>query len=154
MHTLIDLRGSIPVFIHITNGRCHDSNVLDLLNIVPNAIYTMDKAYVDFEALNRINAEGAFFVTRAKDNMKFETISRNYNINPSCNIRSDQIIKLTGYKSSKLYPPDLRLIEYFDDETGEELLFLTNMTDSVYLTGLEIANIYLTDGILSPSSNS
>lgn len=142
MHTLIDLRGSIPVFIHITNGRCHDSNVLDLLNIVPNAIYTMDKAYVDFEALNRINAEGAFFVTRAKDNMKFETISRNCNINPSCNIRSDQIIKLTGYKSSKLYPPDLRLIEYFDDETGEELFFLTNMTDSVYLTGLEIANIY------------
>jgi IS4 transposase len=67
MHTLIDLRGSIPTFIHITDGRCHDSNVLDLLNIVPGAIYTMDKAYVDFEALNRIDSRCAFFVTRAKE---------------------------------------------------------------------------------------
>ena len=65
MHTVIDLRGSIPVFIHITDGRCHDSNVLDML--VPNAIYTMDKAYIDFEALARIDTEKAYFVTRAKD---------------------------------------------------------------------------------------
>lgn len=67
MHTLIDLRGSIPTFIHITDGRCNDSNVLDLLNIVPGTIYTMDKAYVDFEALNRIDSRCAFFVTRAKE---------------------------------------------------------------------------------------
>ena len=69
MHTVIDLRGSIPVFIHITDGRCHDSNVLDMLVVVPNAIYTMDKAYIDFEALARIDAEKAYFVTRAKANI-------------------------------------------------------------------------------------
>lgn len=72
MHTLIDLRGSIPIFIDITDGRYHDSNILDKLNVVANAIYTMDKAYVDFEALSRIDEEGGFFVTRAKDKMKFQ----------------------------------------------------------------------------------
>lgn len=69
MHTVIDLRGSIPVFLHITDGRYHDSNVLDILVVVPNAIYTMDKAYIDFEALARIDAEKAYFVTRAKANI-------------------------------------------------------------------------------------
>ena len=104
MHTLIDLGGSIPTSIHITDGRCHDSNVLDLLNIVPGAIYTMDKAYVDFEALNRIDSRCAFFVTRAKDNMKYEIVSINFNIDQSIGLKEDHIIRLTGYKSQKLYP--------------------------------------------------
>lgn len=80
MHPIIDLRGSIPIFFDITDDRCHDSNILNKLNIVANAIYTTDKAYVDFEALRRIDEEGSFFVTRAKDNMKYEVITSNSNI--------------------------------------------------------------------------
>lgn len=142
MHTLIDLRGSIPVFIYISDGRCHDSNVLDLLDIVPNAIYTMDKAYVDFEALARINENGGFFVTRAKDNMKYEIVSSNHNIDQSTGLMEDLLIRLTGNKSSKLYPKELRLIKYCDLETGEGLSFITNVTDQLDLNGLEISNIY------------
>ena len=140
MHTVIDLRGSIPVFIHITDGRCHDSNVLDML--VPNAIYTMDKAYIDFEALARIDAEKAYFVTRAKDNMKYEIVSSHYNIDTSTGLLEDHRIRLTGVKSSKLYSKELRLIKYCDKETGEILTFISNMTDELELNGLEIANIY------------
>lgn len=142
MHTLIDLRGSVPVFIHITDGRCHDSNVLDLLNIIPNAIYTMDKAYVDFEALNRIDNEGGIFVTRAKGNMKYEIVSSNFNIDTSTGILGDYLIRLTGYKSSKLYPKALRLVEYCDQDSGEQLAFISNVVDCLELNGLEIANIY------------
>ena len=142
MHTVIDLRGSIPVFIHITDGRCHDSNVLDMLVVVPNAIYTMDKAYIDFEALARIDAENAYFVTRAKDNMKYEIVSSHYNIDTSTGLLGDHRIRLTGVKSSKLYSKELRLIKYCDKETGEILTFISNMTDELELNGLEIANIY------------
>lgn len=140
MHTVIDLRGSIPVFIHITDGRCHDSNVLDML--VPNAIYTMDKAYIDFEALARIDTEKAYFVTRAKDNMKYEIVSSHYNIDTSTGLLEDHRIRLSGVKSSKLYSKELRLIKYCDKETGEILTFISNMTDELELNGLEIANIY------------
>ena len=142
MHTVIDLRGSIPVFIHITDERCHDSNVLDMLVVVPNAIYTMDKAYIDFEALARIDTEKAYFVTRAKDNMKYEIVSSHYNIDTSTGLLEDHRIRLTGVKSSKLYSKELRLIKYCDKETGEILTFISNMTDELELNGLEIANIY------------
>lgn len=129
MHTLIDLRGSIPTFIHITDGRCHDSNVLDLLDIVPNSIYTMDKAYVDFEALERIDSEGAFFVTRAKDNIKYEITSTNFNVDQSTGLMEDHIIRLTGYKSKRLYPKEFRLIKFCDNETGELITFISNIVD-------------------------
>ena len=142
MHTIIDLRGSIPVFIHITDGRWHDSNVLDLLEVVPNAIYMMDKAYINFKALARIDTEGAFFVTRAKDNMKYEIVSSNFNFDPKCGVTGDHLIRLTGYKSSKLYPKELRLVEFCDLESGEQLSFITNVTDCLELNGLEIANLY------------
>ncbi|MDD5951928.1 MAG: IS4 family transposase [Bacteroidales bacterium] len=142
MHTVIDLRGSIPVFIHITDGRCQDSNALDLLDVVPNAIHTMDKAYIDFEALARIDAEKAYFVTRSKDNMKCEIVSSCYNIDTSTGLLEDHLIRLTGVKSSKLYSKELRLIKYCDKETGEILTFISKMTDELELNGLEIANIY------------
>lgn len=142
MHTLIDLRGSIPIFMDITDGRYHDSNILDKLNVVANAIYTMDKAYVDFEALSRIDKEYGFFVTRAKDNMKYDIITSNFNIDEQSGLRGDHSIRLTGYKSSKLYPKILRLVEYSDIESGEKLLFITNMYDCLELNGLEIAEIY------------
>lgn len=87
MHTLLDLRGSIPSFIHITHGKYHDSNVLDIIDISPWAIYVMDKAYVDFEALYRIHTNNAYFVTRAKKNMKYEVIETNYNIDENTGLR-------------------------------------------------------------------
>ena len=142
MHTLLDLRGSIPTFIHITDGRCHDSNVLDLLDIIRNAIYTMDKAYVDFEALERIDSKGGFFVTRANGNMKYEITSTNFNIDQSTGLMEDHMISLTGYKSKKLYPKELRLIKFCDNETGELLTFISNITNGLEFNGLEIANIY------------
>ena len=142
MHTLIDLRGSIPAFISISNGRTHDSNVLDDIEIVPRAIYTMDKAYVDFEALARFDAEEAFFVTRAKSNMRYEIVSSNFNFDPSTGITGDHIIRLTGYKSKKYYPKALRLVEFCDPESGEVIQFLTIITDTLELNALEIANIY------------
>lgn len=142
MHTLIDLRGSIPVFISISDGRKHDSKVLDEIEIVINAIYTMDKAYVAFKSLARFDAEGAYFVLRAKTNMKYEIVSSNFNFDPKTGVHGDHIIRLTGYKSRKDYPKDLRLIEFCDLETGEELQFITNITDQLVLNGLEIANIY------------
>lgn len=142
MHTLIDLRGSIPAFISISDGRTHDSNVLDEIDIVPKAIYTMDKAYVDFEALARFDREGAFFITRAKSNMKYEIVSSNFNFDSATGIVGDHIIRLTGYKSKKAYPKELRLVESLDPESGEVIQFLTNIIDQLELNGLEIANIY------------
>lgn len=90
MHTLIDLRGSIPEFILITDGKYHDSNALDAINFYAGAIYLMDKAYVDFEALFRINNAGAFFATRAKDTMRYEVMDQNYNIDETTGLLTDK----------------------------------------------------------------
>lgn len=139
MHTLLDLHGSIPTFIHITHGKWHDSNVLDIMEIIPNAIYIMDKAYVDFEALYRISTNEAYFVTRAKKNMKYEVIETNYNIDETTGLRGDYIVRLTGYKSKRLYPIPLRLVRYYDCENDEELEFITNYLD---FEALGIANLY------------
>ena len=83
IHTLLELRGRIPSFVHITHGKYHDSNVLDIIDISPLAIYVMDKVYVDFEALYRIHINNAYFVTRAKKNMNYEVIETNNNIDES-----------------------------------------------------------------------
>jgi hypothetical protein len=139
MHTLIDLRGNIPEFILITDGKYHDSNALDVINFFANAIYLMDKAYVDFEALFRINNAGAFFVTRAKDTMRYEVVEQNFNINENTGLRSDKVVRLTIAKSKKLYPEKLRLVEFYDDINGELLVFLTNNFD---VSALEVANLY------------
>lgn len=104
MHTLIDLRGSIPAFIAISDGRKHDSKVLDEIEIVFNAIYTMDKAYVAFAALARFDAEGAHFVLRAKTNMKYEIVSSNFNFDPKTGIQGDHIIRLTGVQVQEGLP--------------------------------------------------
>lgn len=138
MHTLLDLRGSIPAFIHITDGKYHDSNALDELTYYTNEIITMDKAYVDFAALDKINKEGAFFVTRPKDNMKYETIET-LPIDTSTGITGDYKILLTGVKSKKLYPNQLRLVCYHDAESGEDLQFVTN---NMEISAIDIANIY------------
>ena len=139
MHTLIDLRGSIPEFIYITDGKYHDSNALDVINFYAKAICLMDKAYVDFEALFRINNAGAFFVTRAKETMRYSVIEENFNINQSVGLRSDKIIVLTIARSKKLYPEKLRIVEFYDEKNDELLTFLTNNLD---VSALEVAYLY------------
>ncbi len=139
MHTLIDLRGSIPTFILITDGKYHDSNALDEINPAQNAIYLMDKAYVDFSALYRYHLVGSFFVTRAKENMKYEVVEQNFNIDQTIGLRSDKTVVLTGIKSKKLYPGKLRLVEFYEAKNNELLVFLTNNFE---VSALEVANLY------------
>ena len=139
IHTLLDLRGSIPTYILITDGKYHDSNVLDLIIPHPNAIYVMDKAYIDFLALFNMHSAGAFFISRAKTTLDFDVVEKNFNIDEETGLRSDKIIKLNGFKSKKLYPELLRLIEYYDDEKDITLRFLTN---NFYESALEIAKLY------------
>ena len=139
MHTLIDLRGSIPTFIFITDGKYHDSNALDEIDPIENAIYLMDKAYVDLAALYRYHLAGAFFVTRAKDGMKYEIIEKNFNIDQTTGLRSDKTVLLTITKSRKLYPEKLRLVEFCDVQNNELLVFLTNNFD---VSALEVAYLY------------
>ena len=133
------MRGSIPSFILITDGKYHDSNALDEIQFIPNAIYLMDKAYVDFEALYRLNKCESFFVTRAKSTMKYDVIEQNYNIDETTGLRTDKTIVLTVAKSKKLYPEELRLVEFYDQEKDNDLVFLTN---NFGVSALEVANLY------------
>ncbi len=139
MHTLLDLRGSIPSFILVTDGKYHDSNVLDQIIPEPDAIYIMDKAYVDFKALYRINTHNSYFVTRAKSSLKYIIIEQNFNIDEKTGLRADKTIGLTVVKSKKLYPEKLRLIEYYDAERDNYLVFMTNNFE---VTALEVSYIY------------
>jgi len=139
IHTLLDLRGNIPAFILITDGKYHDSNALDEIAPIPGAMYVMDKAYVDFKALCNIHNCGASFITRAKDSMDYTVIESNFNIDPHSGLKGDKTIVLNGPKSKKLYPEQLRLVEYFDDEKDSELVFLTN---NFGVSALETARLY------------
>ncbi len=139
IHTLLDLRGSIPTFILISDGKYHDSNVLDILIPIPDAIYIMDKAYVDFKALYQMHSSGAFFITRAKSTMDYSVVENNYNIDENTGLRSDKIIELNGYKSKQLYPEPLRLVEFYDSDNDVTLTFLTNNLD---VSAHEVANLY------------
>jgi len=139
VHTLLNLRGSIPEFILVTDGKYHDSNALDVIIPQPNAIYLMDKAYVDFVALYRMQMAGAFFVTRAKSPLKYEVIEQNFNIDETTGLRTDKTVVLTVAKSKKLYPEKLRLVEYYDTEKDLHLVFLSNNFE---VSALEIARLY------------
>lgn len=139
VHTLLNLRGSIPEFILVTDGKYHDSNVLDVIVPQSGTIYLMDKAYVDFEALHRIQMEDAFFVTRAKSSLKYEVTEQSFNIDQATGLRSDRTISLTVAKSKKLYPDQLRLVEYYDTEKDLLLVFLSNNFE---VSALEIARLY------------
>ncbi len=139
IHTLLNLRGSIPSFILITDGKYHDSNVLDILTPMPDAVYVMDKAYIDFKALYQMHEMGAFFISRAKSTLDYSVIEHNYNIDENTGLRSDKIIELNGYKSKQLYPEQLRLVEFYDNENDVTLTFLTNNLD---VSALEVANLY------------
>ncbi len=139
MHTLLDLRGSIPTFIHLTDGLCHDVNVLDHIIIEPGAIYVMDKGYVDyFRFYSLIHQQRGFFVTRAKDNMAARRVySRK--VDKTTGLIYDQSVKLTGFYIKKDYPDYLRRIKYRDEETGKIYVFLTNNFE---LSALLIAQLY------------
>lgn len=138
MHTQIDLRGPIPTCIHVTNARQHDVLWLDELVFEPGAFYLMDRGYMDFRRLNRIASSGAFFVTRAKDNLRF---SRQYSlpVDQSTGMRSDQVGKPTLPTARASYPGLLRKVRYFDTETRRDLVFLTNHLE---VPGLTVATLY------------
>lgn len=125
MHTLLNLRGRIPEFIRVTDANVHDVNILDELIPEPGSFYVMDRAYIDFERLYLLNQCGTFFVVRAKSNLDFRRIFSK-KIDKSTGILCDQIIVLTGIKTSKKYPEKLRRIKFFDAETNKTFVFLTN----------------------------
>ena len=138
LHTLLDLRGNIPTFLHISDGKLHDVNVLDLLLPEPGAFYIMDRGYIDFERLHRLHAAGSFFVTRAKTNLKAQ---RRYShpVDRSTGLICDQTIVLTGFYSRQDFDTPLRRIKFRDPETGKRLVFLTN---NFALTAITIADLY------------
>jgi hypothetical protein len=138
LHTLLDLRGNIPCFIHISHGKMHDVNVLDHLPIEAGAFYVMDRGYVDFQRLHRFTTGAAFFVTRGKRNLDFTRRSRR-RVDKTTGLRSDQTIVLAGLKSAELYPAPLRRIAFYDTEHDRRLVFLSNNFD---LPALTIAGLY------------
>jgi hypothetical protein len=138
LHTLLNLRGSIPEFIHISEGKMHDVNVLDILVPLPGAYYVMDRGYVDFARLYAIHQALAFFVTRAKRGMMFQRLSSR-RIKKRSGLRCDQTIRLTGVNTATDYPEPLRKVRYHDPVNGKTLVFLTN---NFSLPALTVARLY------------
>jgi len=138
LHTLIDLRGSIPCFIRITDGKTHDVNVLDELILEAGAFYIMDRGYIDFARLHTFNLTGAFFVIRAKSNLDYARRDYRY-VEKSTGLRSDQTIILKGPKTSQDYSIPLRRISYLDSKTEKRFVFLTN---NFTLAALTITQLY------------
>lgn len=138
LHTLLNLRGNIPSFIRITDGTVHDVNILDDLIPEPGSFYIMDRGYIDFQRLYLLKQESAFFVTRAKDNMKYERVYSRP-VDKSTGLRCDQTIRLTGNITSKYYPEHLRRVKYFDKKNEKNLVFLCN---NFTLPAIQIAQLY------------
>jgi hypothetical protein len=140
LHTLLDVRGSIPTNVYVTGGQIHDVNLLDQLFLEAGAFYLLDRGYVDFARLYIFTQACAFFVTRAKKNMQFYRRSSRP-IERSTGLRSDQTILLTGVRTAQHYPDPLRRIHYFDAEKDSRLIFLSN---NFLLPPLTIAQLYRT----------
>jgi hypothetical protein len=138
VHTLLDLRGNIPSFVFISDGKLHDVKILDQLTPEPGAFYVMDRAYIDFERLARFHEAGSFFVTRAKSNLK---IQRRYShpVDRTTGLICDQAVVLTGFYSHKGYEAQLRRIKFNDPQTAKRLVFLTN---NFTLSALTITQLY------------
>jgi hypothetical protein len=138
LHTLLDLRGNIPSFLHISDGKLHDVNVLDLLLPEPGAFYVMDRGYIDFERLHRLHQAGSFFVTRAKSNLKAQ---RRYShpVDRNTGLICDHTIVLTGFYSRQDFDTPLRRIKFKDPTTGKRLVFLTN---NFALPAITITELY------------
>lgn len=137
LHTLLDLRGPIPAFIHISDGRLHDVNALDLFLPEPGAFYIMDRAYLDFARLHVLQQAGSFFVTRAKANFKCRRVHSSP-VDRTCGLICDQLIELTVFYSLKGYPDRLRRIRYRDAD-GRTLVFLTN---HLSLPAMTVCDLY------------
>jgi hypothetical protein len=138
LHTLLNLRGSIPEFIHISDGKLHDVNVLDILIPEPGSFYVMDRGYVDYHRLYAMHQARAFYVTRAKRNFGFRRLySRT--VDKTTGLKCDQIVVLTGFYARKDYPDKLRRIAFFDVETEKRFVFLTN---NLELPALTITKLY------------
>ncbi len=125
LHTLMDLRGSIPTLIFVTHGKVHEVNLLDDLVIEPGAIYIFDRGYLDFARLYKIHRAGAFFIIRAKSNFRFRRLY-SQKADKAKGVQADQIIELHGFYARKDYPDRLRRIRYYDAEKKKRLIFLTN----------------------------
>lgn len=138
LHTLLDLRGNIPTFIHITDGKMHDVRILDLIIPEPGSFYVMDRAYVDFSRLYTMHQHLSFFVTRAKSNFDYRRLY-SHAIDKTTGLKCDQTVLLNGDRSSKDYPEKLRRIKYFDAETNKMFVFLTN---NFKLPAIVIADLY------------
>lgn len=138
LHTLLDLRGNIPSVVIVTAGKVHDVNILDDLILEPGAIYVMDRAYLDFSRLHRIQQTPAFFVTRAKANFSRKRLYSRP-VDKTTGIQCDQIVALTGSVVKKKYPEKIRRIRYFDAKSDHTLVFLTN---NFTLPALTIADLY------------
>src|SRR5664280_2456399 len=138
MHTLLDLRGNIPAFVHITDGKVHDVNVLDQIVPEAGAFYVMDRGYIDFERLFVLTLSAAFFVVRTKSNV---LLQRRYShpVDKSTGVHSDQTVILSSFQSASVNPDALRRVSYYDAETNKRLKFLTN---NFTLPALTIAQIY------------
>jgi hypothetical protein len=138
LHTVLDVRGSIPSFVHISHGKTHDVTALDHIPLEPGAFYVMDRGYVDFRRLYRFNGVGAFFVVRSKKKLDHtRRVART--VDKSVGLRSDQTIMLAGPKSSRLYPDPLRRITFFDATNERRFTFLTN---NFTLPALTITQLY------------
>ncbi len=138
LHTLLDLRGAIPAFIHISDGKLHEVNVLDILLVEAGAFYVMDRGYLDFERLYALHQAGAFFVTRAKAGLDARRVYSNPT-DRNGGVICDQRIMLNGFYSARHYPDHLRRIRFKDPDSGKTLVFLTNNTT---LPALTIAALY------------
>ena len=138
LHTLLDLRGNIPCFVHVSHGKMHDVTALDYLPLEAGAFYVMDRGYVDFARLHRFTLASAFFVTRGKRNLDCTRRKRRA-VDKTTGLRSDQTIVLAGPKSSRLYPEALRRIAFYDVEHKRRFVFLTN---NFALPALTIARLY------------
>ena len=138
LHTLLDLRGNIPSFIHISDGKLYDVNVLDLLLPEAGAFYIMDRGYTDFERLYHLHQASAFFVIRAKSNLKFRRLY-SHPVDKETGLRCNQTVALTWFYSARNYPDKLRRIKYYDAGTEKRLVFLTN---NFSIPAITIAELY------------
>ena len=138
LHTMLDLKSSIPKFILFTNANIHEVNVLDIINFEANSFYIMDRGYVDYKRLYEIHISNAFFITRAKDNMNYRRLY-SHSKDKTKGVLYDQTIMLNNYYSSKDYPEKLRIIKFRDQQIGKVFVFLTN---NFHLQATEVAQLY------------
>jgi IS4 transposase len=138
LHTLLDLRGSIPTLIFITHGKVHDVNILDNLLVEAGAIYVMDRGYLDFARLHRMHQSMGFFITRTKSNFSFRRLY-SHPVDRTTGLQCDQTIVLKGFYSRRDYPEKLRRIRFFDAENDKRITLLTN---NFSLPALNIAQLY------------